>query len=292
MHKNTSKLNNSVVCGWIVQNTCGISKWGAVQWDCSCVSCGNTHIFISSEIKKGNLPSCKICQLPKNVKNIKGEVFEKWIVVSYAGTIKSIKDGIVTSAVAHWNCLCECGNLRTISGGHLRNGASKSCGCYKPKAVESGRKRRIKGKWIEDKISPEYAAWNSMKDRCLNKKNNAYLRYGGRGILICSRWLGKNGFQNFLCDMGRKPNIFLTLERVNNNDGYSPNNCIWATRKEQSRNTRYNRIMEMDGRKMCVSEWAEEYNISVSLLFSRLNLGWDLRDALFRSKKGQDASNI
>ncbi len=108
-----------------------------------------------------------------------------------------------------------------------------------------------------------------MKKRCLCKTNRAYKDYGGRGIGICDRWLK---FENFLLDMGEKP-INMTLERINNNAGYAPENCKWATRTEQARNKRNARYVTAHGKTQTIQEWAEETGMTYYTIYLRLRRG-------------------
>jgi hypothetical protein len=115
-----------------------------------------------------------------------------------------------------------------------------------------------------------------MKERCCNAKCASYKNYGGRGILICERWLGKEGLQNFISDMSMGYDKELQIERIDNNKGYSPENCRWATRKEQARNTRRNKYYEYKGFVGTIPEFAEKYNLSLVMLESRAKRGWDI----------------
>jgi hypothetical protein len=137
----------------------------------------------------------------------------------------------------YWLAKCDCGNSTTARGNHLRAGDVQSCGCI---AVERGKTLSIRYPRDSHKGTgtPEYTAWNGMKNRCYRRKTWNYPRYGGRGIRVCKRWLGANGFVNFLADMGYRPSPAHSLDRVNNDGNYEPSNCRWATPKEQANNRR------------------------------------------------------
>ena len=137
-----------------------------------------------------------------------------------------------TNRQVRWLCRCDCGALHSASSGNLRRGKIKSCGCLFKEQV--GRFNFRHGHTMNGKKSSTYGIWDAMLARCLNEKNHNYSYYGGRGITVCESWLR---FENFLADMGERPS-HLTLERVDNNQGYYPENCIWATMKQHSNNRR------------------------------------------------------
>src|SRR5690625_4623865 len=127
---------------------------------------------------------------------------------------------------AAWLCKCDCGTSLTISGGDISRGRKKSCGC--------AHNHRKKHGMSQTKI---YRVWKSMHDRCRRERNPAYERYGGRGIKVCDRW---KSFENFIEDMGERPEGG-TLERIDNDGNYEPDNCKWATYLDQARNRRTNK---------------------------------------------------
>lgn len=133
-----------------------------------------------------------------------------------------------------WLCQCDCGEKTTVCGHSLRAKRSTSCGCLS-REVASARSLKhgatVGGVW-----ALEYRSYQKMKERCLNSNHKHYSNYGGRGVIICQRWL--DGFDNFLSDMGSKPTPSHTLDRINTYGNYEPENCRWATRKEQNQNSR------------------------------------------------------
>lgn len=130
----------------------------------------------------------------------------------------------------YWFCKCDCGNEVLVRGSSLVSGHTKSCGCLQKEKVTKH------GGWVGSKESPEYRSWLSMKSRCLNKKSPDYLRYGERGIKICKEW--KFSFKNFIQDMGKRPSLEYSLDRIDNSGNYEKSNCRWATMKQQSNNRR------------------------------------------------------
>lgn len=123
--------------------------------------------------------------------------------------------------------------------------------------------------------------WYSMIRRCTNPKDKAWPGYGGRGITVCIRWTGKEGFENFVVDMGPRPSRRYELDRYPNNDGnYEPDNCRWATKSQQNSNRRNNRRLTFDGRTQLLEQWACELNIPRETIASRLRSGWSIERAL------------
>ena len=159
-------------------------------------------------------------------------------------------------------CVCKCGNSGNFSGSRLVSRITKSCGCLRDE------KRTKHGQYK----SPEYTVWASMMNRCRNTNAPNYPRYGGRGITVVKHW---HSFANFIADMGQRPAQH-TLERIDNNGAYCPENCIWATRKTQQRNTRRNHYLTIDGVTLTLVEWAERQGIHRNTLDQRIKAGWPL----------------
>lgn len=183
----------------------------------------------------------------------------------------------VIAAVSHrgiraWQCVCRCGNFSVVPTRDLICGKSRSCGCAK--MTQGGRSH-----------SREYQAWHDMHQRCRDPKGKQFHNYGGRGVTVCERW---SSFKNFLTDMGVCPPK-LTLEREENDKGYSKQNCIWATRAVQQRNTSRVRLLTYDGETMCITDWAHKLGMKRAALSNRLRRGWSLEKALSNtSSKGPD----
>lgn len=173
-----------------------------------------------------------------------------------------------------WLCLCNCGMEKIITSHSLRDGVTRSCGCFNTEQIT---KRSTKhGHSLRSKMSRRYKTWAGMIQRCTNPNDKRWKDYGGRGIIVCERWLK---FKNFLDDMGEAPGG-LQIERIKNGLGYFKENCEWATRKQQARNKRSNRLISAFDKTQTMIEWSEETCIDWRVLQKRLNLGWTPERAL------------
>lgn len=166
-------------------------------------------------------------------------------------------------------CRCDCGVEKFVRQDHIKAGKVKSCGCLSSEACVA--RQLIHG----CTRSTEWKVWVAIKTRCLNPKSSAYKYYGGRGITICDRW--RNSFENFFSDMGTRPTPLHSIERKNNDLGYSPDNCKWATKLEQANNTR----TEYLGKRQTLAQWSRETGIHKRTIRARLfELGWETKKAL------------
>lgn len=181
----------------------------------------------------------------------------------HALTVESAVPGRSINGCRLWLCRCECGGSVVLSSARLKAGSPKSCGCQWPKHGMFG--------------SPVYATWASMLARCQNPSHAAYKRYGGRGITVCERW--QKSFENFYADMGDRP-AGLTLERKDNNKGYSPDNCKWATRKAQRNNQNVCVRITFEGLSLTAPQWARLLGIRPRLLHYRLHHGFSFVDSV------------
>ena len=171
-----------------------------------------------------------------------------------------------------WNCLCECGNASVVNSGDLRTGNTRSCGCYKLDTLIERASTHSMSKTII------YGRWVNMRARCSNVSNKRYDDYGGRGISVCDRW--RNSFQNFYDDMGDPPTPEHSIERQDNDKGYTPCNCYWADRLAQANNKRNNRLLTHLGRTQTSAQWSRELGISEQSIHSRLRYGWSVENTL------------
>ena len=208
------------------------------------------------------------CQMSE-IKDMTGLKFERLTIISRAENNKRGR--------AMWNCLCDCGKTKKIIGVTLRSGRSKSCGCIRSEM--NTERLTVHGMTH----SPENAVWRCMKQRCYNPNNKEFHNYGSRGIKVCDRWL--ESFNNFIEDMGERPTHKHSIERINNNKGYSPGNCKWATMKEQSRNKRETKFFTIDGIKKPLVDWCDTLGMKRSTVYERIRNGWPVEKALYEPIK-------
>jgi hypothetical protein len=178
----------------------------------------------------------------------------------------------ITGARNGYLCRCDCGNQRRVDVGDFKKGLSKSCGCYKRERMGQLTHRHGMSR------SAEYRSWRAMINRCTYSKTSGYEFYGGRGITVCERW--RRDFSVFLADVGPRPSANHSLDRTDNSLGYEPGNCSWRVSHAQSRNRRSTRIIRAFGKSQCVSDWANEYGITIACLFARLRKGIPIEAAL------------
>lgn len=164
-------------------------------------------------------------------------------------------------------CECECGSTAIVHLQSLRTGNTVSCGCY-------GRDRKVTHGLS---ATPTWQSWRSMCKRCLDPNNSDYHNYGGRGITVCQQWM--QSFEAFLEDMGYRPDN-CSLDRVDNDGNYEPNNCRWATRSEQQRNRSDNHSLTYNGKTFCIAEWAEVTGLPHWSIRYRIKQGWTVGNAL------------
>lgn len=172
-----------------------------------------------------------------------------------------------------FKCECDCGSLVTVTLNRLLSGNTKSCGCLKREVAALRSTTHGLSK------TPIYSVWRAMKDRCLNPNDRAYKNYGERGIKICDEW--KDSFERFYSWALNSGYIKgLTIERKDNDGPYSPENCTWIPRREQSKNRRNSRWISFRGERKTVAGWSKYFGINRKTLIDRLDHGWDIESAL------------
>lgn len=201
----------------------------------------------------------------KRFKDRTGDVHGYLTILGFAGKRESAWNP------PQWWVKCVCGTIKKVLASNL-NHDRVSCGCKTLESISLTTRRHGMS------TSPEYKAWSTMKARCMTPQCQVYKYYGGRGIKVCDRWL--ESFENFLEDMGRKPEINRSLDRIDVNGNYDPGNCRWATPIEQGRNMRTNRVEEFNGKRQCVSAWEQELGFRVGQLEQRLHHGWTMKEAI------------
>ncbi len=197
-------------------------------------------------------------------KDLTGQRFGRLTVISISRKVQSGK-----RERYYWKCRCECGNYHETRSDSLTSGNVQSCGClHREQAIKNVSLHHSHKK----SASRIYRIWQKMKDRCLNENVPCYERYGGRGITICDEW--KENFEAFFkWAMANGYDETLTIDRVDNNKGYFPDNCRWTTNKEQSRNRRSNITVSYEGREMTLIEAAEKSGLPYSSLNARWKRG-------------------
>lgn len=208
-----------------------------------------------------------------------GARFGRLLVESRAGS--------ASNRSATWNVVCDCGARKIVVGHSMRSGATTSCGCLHSEMLSTQRRKHGATAGGD---TPEYRTWQHINGRCHTISDGSYHNYGGRGITVCKRW--RHDFAAFLADMGVRPSTRHSIDRQNNDRGYScgkcedciardePANCRWATRAEQNRNRRANHTITHAGRTQCLQAWAEEVGLASATIRSRLKSGMPPGEAL------------
>ena len=203
--------------------------------------------------------------------DITNQKFNKYTAIKYLGN-------------SMWECKCDCGNIRKVNSWNLRHNVCKSCGCL----VKEKKKQKIKKRKFHNlSKSRIYKIHKGMISRCKCSSSSRYERYGGRGITICDEWLGENGFINFYnWAMANGYQDDLTIERINIDKDYCPENCKWIPKEQQSLNTSRNHYITYKGITKCVEHWCKELGLKSNTIYSRVKKNnISFYEALFEYKK-------
>lgn len=178
-----------------------------------------------------------------------------------------------------WLCRCDCGQEFTRTTGALRRSEiarAASCGCERAERI--GQLRRTHGARRNPAMRAAYEAWTGMKKRCYNQRTARFPHYGGRGIVVCERW--REDFAAFFEDMGQKPSPAHSLDRIDVNGPYSPENCRWASSAEQARNRTDTVWITVAGERLCVADAAAKFDLPATAVAKRLKRGWSDEEAV------------
>ena len=171
---------------------------------------------------------------------------------------------------------CDCGRSFVMQC-RSENG-TQSCGCFVKETARKLLTGNTHRRTHNAQGTPEHESWKQMKGRCNSPNHTEFARYGGRGITVCGRWMS---FENFLEDMGKRPSG-MTLDRIDVNGNYCPENCKWSTAKEQARNKRNNVVLTIDGKSKTVAEWCENPAAAKDkTVYKRVKIGWPAKEAVF-----------
>lgn len=208
----------------------------------------------------------------KKIIDLSGRIFGNLTVIK-------ISDDYIRGK-ARWLCKCKCGNTSIIFANNLVRGNTTSCGCHRKANnkiinITHGATATCTDK---NKYPSSYKTWCSMKQRCYDKNLPQFKYYGARGIIVCERW---HDYSNFVADMGEPP-PGKSLDRINNNSSYSPENCRWADSKTQQRNKSNVHLITYQGQTKSLAEWADDLGISRGNLYNRIFRGWDVHQAFTR----------
>ena len=210
----------------------------------------------------------------RSIINLTGKRFGRLTVIKHIGS--------GSGGHARWLCECDCGKQRYVYGYNLRNGTTKSCGCLNREHIV--RSTTTHGK----SNSSIYNIWKGMINRCYRKTAQHYDNYGGRGISVCDEW--RASFQNF--DRWAMNNGYcegLSIDRIDNDSNYCPENCRWVSRNEQANNKRTTRMVTYNGETHAIAEWAEILGIKRETLYDRIiRKQWDIERAFTEKVKTSD----
>lgn len=247
------------------------SSDGSRIWICKC-ACGNIGKYPANKLNFGKCVQCYDCGRKNKINaghiqiDIKGHRSGR--LVAMERTEDKHSDGS-----SLWLCFCDCGSKIKLTSCQFKSKERVSCGCYRSEmAAQRQTTHGMSG-------SITYSSWISMRERVTNENSLHFDRYGGRGITICDRWL--NSFEAFYSDMGSRPSLEYSIDRINNDGNYEPGNCKWSTDIEQARNRSNTIKLTYNGIEQSIDTWVDQLNLSKPAVLYRLNSGWSHVEALF-----------
>ena len=247
-------------------------KGKQVMWHCRC-ECGTERDVASANLVHGFSKSCGCLaddSRHSRFIDLTGKKFHRLTVLR--------RDETSNTKHSKWICRCDCGKVCSVAGGNLQNGHTKSCGCLSSEVTAArNRANATHG----DTNTRLYRSWCSMWTRCTDPKCASYCRYGGRGIKVCEEWRDYFKFREWALSVGYDYNANLTIDRIDPDGDYCPENCRFLTQQQQNATKRNAVRISYNGKTQCLKEWAREYNIAYLTLYQRLTtLGWGFEKAL------------
>lgn len=226
-------------------------------WLCEC-DCGNQIVVRRSNLISGSTKSCGCIRR----EDLTGKRFGRLTVLEH--------DYVDYNGISFWRCICDCGNETVVRSTSLKNGMTKSCGCYRrDQSIQRSTKHGLCD-------HPLYIVWTDMKRRCHNENEPCWYRYGGRGITVCDEWINDfKTFYNWAIEHGWESGS--TLDRRDNDEGYNPYNCRFVDEVTQANNRSSNRLIKYSNETNTIAEWATIFNINYFTLRARINRG-NMRD--------------
>lgn len=250
---------------------------GHTKYWCICPVCGKRFSMKAETV--GIAHQCKECNAKSRIVDISGKRFGRLVAIEYAGKITS---EISPTTISLWKCKCDCGNQITVRYPALISGNTRSCGCLldESRKINNVNKRRsVSHDFVfEGNLDnhPLRFIWKSMLMRCNNPHVKNYNNYGGRGIKVCDRWSGDLGFENFVKDMGERPTLNHTLDRIDVNGNYEPSNCRWATTEQQMNNRTDNSRIILNGESITCAQLCKRYGFYYTWVAHQLRAGIDI----------------
>lgn len=224
---------------------------GRQKWLCKC-DCGNDYVVYGASLRRGATRSCGCAQSENRVKYHAGQRFGNVVLLQLVGNR------------GYWKMQCDCGTEFVSRVNPYKNGKYRTCGCSRYDGSKQAKHNQSR--------TNTYHIWQGMKRRCNNPNNASYKDYGGRGIKVCDRWL--NSFENFIADMGKRPSKKHSIDRIDVDGDYCPENCRWATKKEQANNTTKTIHITHDGVTHSICEWCDIYGIPYRTAHGRYDSGY------------------
>lgn len=243
------------------------------QFECKC-DCGNIIIVNHQYFKKSEV-CCNDCRTPK-VEDISGQKFGRLTAIKYAGKSKGKQ--------TLWECRCDCGKTVIVHHQNLKSGHTSSCGCYNNELISEREKTHGQTK------TRLYNIWHDMNYRCSSQKHSSYKDYGGKGIIVCEEWRKSfEAFRDWALQNGYSDD--LSLDRMNGNGNYFPENCRWATLIQQANNTNRNLFFTVDGHTDTLANLCRKYDMPYVVVHARIYRGWKVEKALTTPPNTKRARN-